>query len=59
MLAQLGEHRSAEREVAGSNPGRWDWVGMAPCMGPMTPVRAYSLWAGLCPETLVKLKKKD
>ena len=31
---------------------------MAPCMGPMSPVRAYSLWAGLCPEKLVKLKLK-
>ena len=31
---------------------------MAPCMGPMSPVRAHSLWAGLCPEKLVKLKKK-
>ena len=30
---------------------------MAPCMGPMSPVRAYSLWAGLCPEKLVKTKK--
>ena len=39
--------------------GLWDWdVGMAPCMGPMSPVRAYSLWAGLCPEKLVKLKLK-
>ena len=27
---------------------------MAPCMGPMSPVRAHSLWAGLCPEKLVK-----
>ena len=26
-------------------------------MGPMSPVRAYSLWAGLCPEKLVKLVK--
>ena len=26
---------------------------MAPCMGPMSPVRAHSLWAGLCPEKLV------
>ena len=34
--------------------GLWDWVGMAPCMGPMSPVRAYSLWAGLYPEKLVK-----
>ena len=34
--------------------GLWDWVGMAPCMGPMSPVRAYSFWAGLCPEKLVK-----
>ena len=32
---------------------------MAPCMGPMSPVRAYSLWAGLCPEKLVKPKKKN
>ena len=38
--------------------GLWDWVGMAPCMGPLSPVCAYSLWAGLCPEKLVKLKKK-
>ena len=28
---------------------------MAPCMGPMSLIRAYSLWAGLCPEKLVKL----
>ena len=27
-------------------------------MGPVSPVRAYSLWAGLCPEKLVKLKLK-
>ena len=27
---------------------------MAPCMGPMSPVRACSVWAGLCPEKLVK-----
>ena len=27
---------------------------MAPCMGPMSPVRALSLWAGPCPEKLVK-----
>ena len=25
-------------------------------MGPMSPVRAHSLWAGLCPEKLVELK---
>ena len=31
---------------------------MAPCTGPMSPVRAYSLWAGLCPEKIVKLKLK-
>ena len=31
---------------------------MAPCRGAMSPVRAHSLWAGLCPERLVKLKKK-
>ena len=34
--------------------GLWDWVGMAPCMGPMSPVSAFSLCAGLCPEKLVK-----
>ena len=34
--------------------GLWDWVGMAPCMGPMSLVRAYFLWAGLCAEKLVK-----
>ena len=33
--------------------GLWDWVGMALCMGPMSPLRAHSLWAGLCPEKLV------
>ena len=33
--------------------GFWDWAWMAPCMGPMSPVRAHSLWAGLCPEKLV------
>ena len=38
--------------------GLWDWVPMAPCMGPMSPVRAHSLWAGLCPEKLVNLKTK-
>ena len=37
--------------------GLWDWVGMASCMGPMSPVHAYSLWAGLCPEKLGKQKK--
>ena len=36
--------------------GSLDWVGMAPCIGLMSPVRAYSLWVGLCPEKLVKLK---
>ena len=36
--------------------GLWDWVGMAPCMGPMSSVHAHSLWAGLCPEKLVKTK---
>ena len=35
--------------------GLWDWVGMAPCIGPMSPVSAFSLCAGLCPEKLVKL----
>ena len=34
-------------------------IGMAPCMGPMSPVRAYSVGAGLCPEKLVKLKKNN
>ena len=38
--------------------GLWDWVGMAPCMGPLSPICAYSLWAGLCAEKLVKPKKK-
>ena len=33
--------------------GFWDGAWMAPCMGPMSPVRAHSLWAGLCPEKLV------
>ena len=37
--------------------GLWDWVGMAPCMGPMSPVRAHSLWAGPCPEKLVQTKQ--
>ena len=37
--------------------GLWDWVGMAPRMGRMIPVRAYSLWAGLCPENLAKQNK--
>ena len=23
--------------------GLWDWVGTAPCMGPVSPVRAFSL----------------
>ena len=32
----------------------WDWAGMAPRMRPMSPVRAHSLWLGLCPEKLVK-----
>ena len=27
-------------------------------MGPLSSVCAYSLWAGLCPEKLVKVKKK-
>ena len=39
--------------------GLWDWVGMAPCMRPMSPVCAYSLWAGLCPEKLVKQNKTN
>ena len=30
---------------------------MAPCRGAMSPVRAHSLRAGLCPEKLVKLTK--
>ena len=32
----------------------WDWEWMPPCMGLVSPVHAYSLWAGLCPEKLVK-----
>ena len=39
--------------------GLRDWVGMAPCMGPMSPLRACSTWAGLCPEKLVKTKTKN
>ena len=39
--------------------GLWDWVEMAPCMGPMSSVRAYSLWAGLCPKKLVKQNIKQ
>ena len=31
---------------------------MVPYMGAMSPVRVHSLWAGLCPEKPVKLKKK-
>ena len=27
-------------------------------MAPMSPFRAHSLWAGLCPEKLVELKLK-
>ena len=34
--------------------GLWDWVGMAPRMGPMSPVRSHSLWANLSPEKVVK-----
>ena len=36
--------------------GLWEWVGMAPRMGPISPVRAraHSHWTGLCPEKLVK-----
>ena len=28
-------------------------------LGPVSTVRAYSLWAGLCPEKLVKLRSPD
>ena len=38
--------------------GLLDWVEMAPCMGPMSPVRAYSIWAGLCPRKTCKTKHK-
>ena len=34
--------------------GLWDWVGMEPSMGPMSPIRVHSLSTGLCPEKLVK-----
>lgn len=34
--------------------GLCDWVGMAPPMGPMSPVRAHSDWANLCRDKLVK-----
>ena len=30
----------------------------APCMGPMSSVRAHFLWAGLCTEKLIKKKKE-
>ena len=53
LFERLGEADSGG--VANLN-GLWDWVGMAPCMGPLSPVCAYSLWAGLCPEKLVKKK---
>ena len=33
--------------------GLWDWVGMTPHMD-LSPIRAHSLWASLCPEKLVK-----
>ena len=39
--------------------GLWDWVGMALRMGPMSPVHAHSLWAGLCPEKAGKIEKKS
>ena len=39
--------------------GLWDWVGMAPCMGPISPFRAHSLWTGLCPGKLIKQKTKN
>ena len=32
---------------------------MAPCMGPMSLVRAHSPWAGLCPENAGKTKKQN
>ena len=31
---------------------------MAPCVGPTCPVRAYSLWTGLCPEIWYKILLK-
>ena len=34
--------------------GLCDWVGMAPRMGSMSPVRAHSDWANLCRDKLVK-----
>ena len=52
----LEKSRDVERNGVASLYGLWDWVGMAPCMGPMSSVHAHSLWAGLCPEKLVKTK---
>ena len=39
--------------------GLWDWVGMVPRMGPMSPVRVHSLWAGLRPEKQVNKSNDD
>ena len=39
--------------------GLWDWVGMVARMGPMSPVRVHSPWAGLCPEKQVKKSNDD
>ena len=32
---------------------------MVPRMGPMSPVRVHSLWAGLCPEKQVNKSNDD
>ena len=54
----MGRKRTVDPGGVANLNGLWDWVGMAPCMGPVSHVRAYSLWAGLCQEKLVKLKEK-
>ena len=38
--------------------GLWDWVGMASCMGPMSPVRGHSLRAGPVSRKAGKTKLK-
>ena len=49
------EEKGTQTPVGVANlNGLLDWVGMAPRMGPISPVRAHFRWAGLCPEKLVK-----
>ena len=44
-LAQLGEHRSAEKEVVGSNPGRTDNQGVI-YLSSITHYSYHGLWVG-------------